>query len=270
MTLQSLPLQGMGILVTRPAHQADGLCRLIADRGGRAICFPTLEILPPQDPAVALAVIDRLDDYQIAIFTSANAVNRGMELILTRRCLPSGLQLLAIGRATARALERYGITTCRTPDRGQDSEALLNLPELQAVTGKRIVILRGEGGRELLGDTLQARGAEISYAEVYRRSKPAIRPDDLLQYWIRGEVQAVIVTSNASLQNLFELVGTTGQPGLRSTPLVVVSERAWSLALKLGFNHPPVVAREASDAALVEALLQLPPNPIPIATGDPS
>jgi uroporphyrinogen-III synthase len=263
------PLQGMGIVVTRPAHQADGLCRLIAAQGGRAIRFPTLEILPPQDPAAALAVIDRLDAYDRAIFTSANAVSRGMALILARRRLPTGLPLFAIGRATARALEHYGVTACRIPEQGYDSEALLAMPEMQNVTGQRIVIFRGEGGRELLRDTLRKRGAQITEASVYRRNKPAVSPDDLLQYWARGEIQAVVVTSNESLQNLYELLGASGQACLCDTPLVVVSERARALALQLGFNHPPLVAREASDAAIIEALLKLPPKPIAITTRDP-
>ncbi len=260
MSSQPLPLQGMGILVTRPERQAEGLCRLIEAQGGRAIRCPTLEILPPRDPAPALAVIDHLDGYELAIFTSANAVNLGLELLLSRHPLPSGWRLFAIGKATARALAEYGIGACRTPEPGADSEALLALPELQAVAGKGIVIFRGEGGREALGDTLRARGARIGHAIVYRRSKPAFCPDDLLQYWTRGEIQAVIATSNENLQNLFAMVGAAGQPWLLNTPLVVVSERARSLALQLGFSQPPLLAREASDAAIVQALLELPPN----------
>ena len=128
------------------------------------------------------------------------------------------------------------------------------------MAGKGIVIFRGEGGREALGDTLRARGARIGHAIVYRRSKPAFCPDDLLQYWTRGEIQAVIATSNENLQNLFAMVGAAGQPWLLNTPLVVVSERARSLALQLGFSQPPLLAREASDAAIVQALLELPPN----------
>ncbi|HYQ92370.1 MAG TPA: uroporphyrinogen-III synthase, partial [Candidatus Competibacteraceae bacterium] len=84
--------------------------------------------------------------------------------------------------------------------------------------------------------------------------------DDLLQYWKRGEIQAVIATSNESLQNLLVMVGAAGRPWLLATPLVVISERVRSLALQLGFSRPPLLAREASDTAIVEALLELPPN----------
>jgi uroporphyrinogen-III synthase len=137
-----------------------------------------------------------------------------------------------------------------------NSEALLAMPPLQALAGKRIVIFRGEGGRPLLGDTLKARGARVDYAEVYRRAKPSLDPRKLAQCWEQGEIQVVVVASNESLQNLFDIVGEVGQQWLRDTPLIVVSERAQRLAQELGFNHPPVLTTEASDEAIMETLLK--------------
>ncbi len=268
MTAPALPLQGMGIVVTRPARQADNLCRLIEAQGGRAIRFPTLAIQASGDPQAALAVLDYLEQYDLVIFTSANAVEQGLALRRERRSLPVGLAIFAIGKATARALADQGVTAYRTPQRGQDSEALLALPTLRDVAGKRIAIVRGEGGRELLRATLEERGAQVDYAAVYRRVKPALPPDELLQYWRQGDIHAVIATSNESLQNLCAMVGATGRRWLHRTPLVVVSERARSLALQLGFHRPPLVAAEADDAAIVETLLHLPPNPIPTTIED--
>jgi len=250
------PLAGIGVLVTRPAHQADNLCRLIEAQGGTAIRFPCLAILPPRDPAAADAIIQRLADFSIAIFVSANAVHHAMALISRRGgALPEGLQRIAVGAATARALERCGAPAQWTPAR-YDSAGLLALPELQAVTGRAIVIFRGEGGRELLGDALQARGARVTYAEVYRRDKPDLPADDLRRRWARGEIHAAVVTSNESLRNLCEIVGKLGWPWLCHTPLIVVSERARSLARELGFSQSPLVASEASDEAIVDALLR--------------
>ena len=250
------PLAGIGVLVTRPARQADNLCRLIEAQGGVAIRFPCLAILPPCNPEAADAVIQRLADFSIAIFVSANAVYHAMELISRRGGeLPAGLQRIAVGAATARALERCGAPAQRAPER-YDSAGLLALPELQAVAGRSIVIFRGEGGRELLRDALQARGARVTYAEVYRRGKPNLPVDDLLPRWAQGEIHAAVVTSNESLRNLYEIVGKLGWPWLCHTPLIVVSERAWSLARELGFSQPPLVASEASDEAIVDALLR--------------
>jgi uroporphyrinogen-III synthase len=264
----ALPLQGKGIVVTRPAHQADSLCRLIEAQGGKTIRYPTLAIFPPSNPRLPLAVVEHLESYDMAIFVSANAVRWGMKLILSRRHLPSALRLVAIGRATAQALERYSTLVPLVPEPNFTSEALLALPEMQEVTAQRIVIFRGEGGRNLLGMTLSERGAQISYAEVYRRGKPATPADQLVQYWRRGEIQGVVVTSSESLENLFDMVGEIGRQWLCNTPLVVVSARTQQLALYLGVNYPPLLAREVSDEAIVETLCQIPPNPISTTFGD--
>lgn len=266
MAAPSPPLQGMGVVVTRPAHQADPLCRLIEARGGRAIRFPTLAIEPPADPGAALAALDRLEQYNLVIFTSVNAVERGFTLLGERRGWPARPPAFAVGKATARALTARGVADCRLPQQGQDSEALLALPDLQAVANQRILIVRGEGGRERLRPALEERGARVDEALVYRRVRPALPPDELLQYWARSAIHAVIVTSNESLRNLDEMVGEAGRRWLRRTPLVVVSERARSLAAQLGFERPALVAPEPGDAAIVEMLLHLLPNPLPTLT----
>jgi uroporphyrinogen-III synthase len=227
---------------------------LIEAEGGRALCFPVLEILDPHDPAPFLALIDRLEQFDIAIFISANAVSRAMSGILARRPLPPGLKLATVGKGSARELERLGYRVDICPPKKFNSEALLELPELQAVAGKRVVIFRGEGGRELLADTLKARGAQVEYAEVYRRTPPNTDTTELMRHWVRGEIDLVIVTSNEGLRNLFDMVGKLGQQWLRSSQLVVISERTAELAKELGFKHPPILAEEASDEAIIEAI----------------
>jgi len=168
-------LDGAGILVTRAAHQADGLCQLIRNQGGRAIKFPTLEILAPADPEPLKKLISGISECHIAIFISPNAVSWRLGY-LRDTGLPEGLKLAAVGSSTARALAAAGYTVDIVPDVQFDSEALLATPELQSVQGKRIIIFRGEGGRALLGDTLVERGADVVYAEVYRRACPDVDP----------------------------------------------------------------------------------------------
>jgi uroporphyrinogen-III synthase len=96
----------------------------------------------------------------------------------------------------------------------------------------------------------------VNYAEVYRRGRPDRSPGNLLKRWAAGEIHAVVVTSNESLRNLFDIVGKLGQHWLYHTPLIAVSERARELARELGFARSPLVAREASDEAIVETLLR--------------
>jgi uroporphyrinogen-III synthase len=127
------------------------------------------------------------------------------------------------------------------------------------VTGQAIVIVRGEGGRELLAETLTARGARVVHAEVYRRERPAVGATALLERWARGEIGAAVVTSGESLLNLFDMLGIAGQDDLRETPLIVVSARIQQIAATLGCRRLQL-ARDASDDAIIAALLRLTTN----------
>jgi len=170
-----LPLAGRGVLVTRPREQAAGLAALIGSAGGRALLFPAIEIEEAGDPAPALSLIDRLEDFDLAVFISPNAVRKALELARARRGdrpWPEQLRVSAPGRGTREELERHGFSRVIAPSSLADSEALLALPELAAVAGRRILIFRGEGGRELLGKALSARGARVEHAVCYRRVRP--------------------------------------------------------------------------------------------------
>lgn len=255
-------LNGLRVLVTRPEHQAESLCRLIEQQGGVAIRFPTLVIAEPRDWAPALAILDRLADYNLAIFTSANAVDRALPLIQERGGFPSGLEIAAIGQATARALERHGVTCGLRPEQGFTSEALLALPRLHQVNGQNLVIVRGEGGREYLANALKERGARVDRAEVYLREPPVTDAESLMNVWARGEIDVIVITSTESLRNLFDMLKVVGQNKLRDTPLVVVSARIRQIAMDYGCRYP-LLAREASDEAILAALFGLTTNPPP-------
>ena len=246
-------LNGRGILVTRPAHQADALCRLIEAAGGVPLRFPVLEIRPAADPAEVRAGLARLSEYDLAIFVSANAVNFTLEA-LAPRPWPPQVHIAAVGAATARALRQRGLAVAHCPEREFTSEALLALPALQRMQGKRVVILRGDGGREHLRDTLMARGAQVDYLEVYRRMQPDTDPAPWLARWQAGEIAAVLITSNESLHRLLAIIGTLGQELLRGTPLVVGNARTRDLARELGLDGAVTVAADATDAAMVAAL----------------
>lgn len=259
-------LNGMCVVITRPAHQAKGLSDLIEAHGGRPVQFPVLEIADPPDKRALFHLIDRLDRFAIAIFISANAVNKGVKLIRERRDFPSGLKVAALGKVTAKALQYLGIKTDILPGPRFDSEALLAQEGLLHVSGERIVIFRGVGGRELLAQTLRARGAQVEYAECYRRIKPPSDASRLLRYWQAGGIDAIIVTSKEGLHNLCEMVGIEGRNSLLKSQLVVISERLASCVRELGFIHNPLVAANASDQALLEALSRCHPAP----SDDPS
>ena len=250
-------LAGLGVLVTRPAHQAEGLSRLIEQHGGRALRFPVLEILPPSDPGPLQRVTTRLHEYDWAIFISANAVERALAPILSTRSWPSATRIAVIGRSSEQALQRHRLHADLCPTGRFDSEALLALPAMQKenVDGARVVIFRGEGGREHLADSLRERGAQVDYVAAYRRARPEVDVAPLLAQWRAGAIDIVLVTSAESLHNLVTMTAGEGGELLRRTPLLVVSERMLPVLQQHGFDQPPVLAANATDAAVLEALL---------------
>jgi uroporphyrinogen-III synthase len=251
---ESAGLNGVHVLVTRPAPQAGPLAQRIREAGGVARLFPVVEIVDPEDILPLSRIVDRLDSIDLAIFISPNAVNRAMHHILARRSLPTGLRLACVGRGSARELKRLGYTDVIAPLDRSDSEALLALPALQPVAGEKIVIFRGDGGRAILGDALTGRGASVEYVECYRRIRPVADASSLIDDWRRGEVDIVSVTSTQGLKNLYALLGESGRSCLLSTPIVVLSERTARTCRELGFTTEPLVTTDASDAAIVETI----------------
>ena len=247
------PLAGRGIVITRPAQQAAHLAGLVRGAGGHAILFPAIEIVAATHPQAVNELIDRLEQFDLAIFISPNAVQHGLALIQARRALPRQLKIAAVGGASVRELERAGASSVIAPQRF-DSEALLEMPALRDIAGRRVAIFRGEGGRELLGETLAARGATVEYAECYRRRRPQLDPAPLLGAWARGEIHAVAVTSSEGLRNFCELVGEQGRTRLAATPLFVPHPRIERSARDLGLAN--VVLTTQGDEGLLQGMVE--------------
>ena len=247
----SCHLQGLSVLVTRPAAQADKLCQLIEAAHGRPVRFPVMEIEPLADTDAAQQLLGALQPSSLLIFVSANAVHHAFPLLPDE--LPLDAQIAAVGRATAQALRELGLEPSLLPAQGFNSEALLELPQLQHP--EHVIIVRGEGGRELLKNELERRGAKVEYAEVYRRTVPRRKPDNLLRNW-EQLVQAVVLTSVQMLDNLLQILGEQGTEKLRHTPIVVISERVARRAYELGCRKL-WIAPEPDDQAILDTLCEL-------------
>jgi uroporphyrinogen-III synthase len=245
-------LRGLGVLVTRPAGQAETLCRLIESAGGRALAFPTMEIVQVADPGEARALL--AEPWHLMVFTSRNAVEHALALGADGRW-PQAERLAAVGRATAAALTAAGRAPDLVPPERFDSESLVALPGLADIAGRRVLIVRGEGGRALLGEVLAERGAEVRFAEVYRRVRPDLDPAPLIARW-SSDLHLVIATSDEVLLNLIEILGAPGRAPLLATPLVTISERTAQTARGLGFRTV-LVAERAEDPAILRALCEL-------------
>lgn len=246
-----LPLQGLQVLVTRPAHQAGRFHDLLITAGAQPRLFPVMAIEPVTTAPASLLQISN-HAYDWVIFISANAVESSLKFFSADTCLDQ-FKLGAIGKQTAAALKQQGLTAAFVPEAGFTSEDFLALPELQDLTGQQVLIIRGETGRELLADTLRQRGACVSYADVYRRS--AIGSAAILkQLHAKRQLDIICVTSREVLTNLLQLLPP--ETWIYQLPIVVGSERIAAYAQQLGFNNRIIVATSPADDAMLAALIQ--------------
>jgi uroporphyrinogen-III synthase len=247
-------LAGRTIVVTRPLAQSASLAAAIRAEGGEALVFPLLEIAPADDPGPLAEAAARLADYALAIFISPNAVEHALPALLARGRLPAGLIPAAVGQGTVKALAAHGIAGCVAPDERFDSEALLALPALSAgqVADRRIAIFRGDGGRELLADTLRERGATVDCVTCYRRSGPGGDMRPLLDAWRAGHLDALAVSSSEGLRYLVAGLDDEGRRRLLGTPVFVPHARIAETARDLGLTR--VVLTAGADAGLLTGL----------------
>ena len=236
--------------MTRPARQAAGFANRIAALGGTPVIFPAIVILPPADPLALERAHAALRDYDYAVFVSANAVEYGAP---DARRWPAGLLAFAPGPGTAQALADAGIADVRIPATTFDSEGLLALPELASPQGKRVLIFRGDGGREHLGDTLRSRGARVDYVACYRRARPAGGAAGLAEAFAQGRIHAVTITSSEGLDNLWGIVDEATRAAWRACPTFVPHPRIAAAARALGLT---AMATAGGDAGLIAGLLE--------------
>lgn len=248
-------LEGTGIVITRPRAAAEALAAELAHAGARPFVFPALAIedLPWSDEIEAALV--RLRQAAWAVFVSANAVEKGLAAASRAGAWPSNVRVAAVGEATAQALHDAGFPEVLSPRERHDSEALLEMEPLRSVAGQRIVIFRGEGGRERLKEGLESRGAQVEYVECYRRMRPRLDPAPLLAAWSRGEVHAVSALSGETLENFLAMVGPEGERHAARTPLIVPHEAIARHRDAKRFAR--VVVTGHGTAALIDALASL-------------
>ncbi len=236
-------LAGKHIAITRPVEQAKKLAELIKNAGGTPILFPLIEITPLADYALFDAALSQIETYDWAIFISSNAVQSGMPRLI-KKGIPANLKFAAIGPATAKELESFGVKQVLTPHERFDSESLLALPEM--FTTKNVMIFRGLGGREILAESLKQRGATVTFAECYQRTNPQKNCDLLKTTKLHG----IVVTSSEAMRHLIDLAENA--EWLKNTPIFVNHARVAEEALKQ--NLQVHVAETGGDEAMFEKL----------------
>ena len=255
-------LDGITVVVTRPATQAARFIELVHAAGGRCIAYPTLQIERLELDAGRLDLV-RARPWDWAVFTSSNAVEFGLGQLPT----PPARRYAAIGRATERALAGRGVTVAARPDNAS-SEGLLDLPQFANLAGCRLLLVKGSGGRELLRDSARARGAEVLELEVYRRSmaRPTRSAVASLHSALSSDERIVIAaTSVETLASLLEQVAPTDGPALRNRTLLVPGARVAAAAAGRGWQGAIIEAGGAEDEAMLAALAGLAAGSLPPA-----
>lgn len=240
-------LDGLTVLVARPAAQAEALCTLIEQAGGRALRLPLFEIGLVAEPAAAAARLQASLDFDRWLFTSSNAVRHAAGLLA-----PPWPPMAAVGLVTAAALEELSGADVLTPDDGDGAEALLRQPALQQLAGQRHLIVTGEQTLPLLEAGLRARGAAVEVLAVYRRLAVEHRPERVAE--LLAEADFAIIPSADALARLAALTPPAARRRLQRLRLAVPSPRVVETARILGFVHQPLLPQRVTDAAYLEVL----------------
>ncbi|HDU6293891.1 uroporphyrinogen-III synthase [Klebsiella aerogenes] len=245
----------MSILVTRPLPQGEELVSRLRALGRVAWSFPLIEFTPGRELAALPRQLAALGADDLLFALSQHAVEFAhARLLQENQRWPSDPAYFSIGRTTALALHTVSGKNIRYPLDREISEVLLQLPELQNIAGKKALILRGNGGRELLGDTLRDRGAEVTFCECYQRCAKYYDGAEEAMRWQSRGVTTLVVTSGEMLQQLWSLIPQWyREQWLLHCSLIVVSERLALQARELGWQDIQV-ADNADNDALLRAL----------------
>lgn len=244
-------LNGKNIWLTRPEGQGAELRTTLEANGARVEMLPLLAIRPLAPSAAERQKLIDLDRYDLLFYVSTNAATLGLDAIAQWwPQYPVGILNFAVGPGTAAVLEQQGLSV-RFPTERMTSEALMALPELQDIAGKKALIVRGAGGREVIADTLRARGASVDYVELYERAMPEYDAAGLQARLRKVPPDVLVVSSADALDNLVAMLAPVA--GWQQLPLMLSSPRLGAHAKALGFQSI-ALSDGASDAAIIAGL----------------
>lgn len=251
------PLAGAGVIITRPTGQCEALASLVEAAGGRAFILPAMSIEPTRAADNWPSRLPDITEYDLLVFISRNAVKYGVRYLADYEA-----DIAAVGPSTAKSLQAEGYPASVVSEQGFTSEALLDHPALQDMQDRRVLIVRGVGGRDLLEQSLTARGARVDYLEVYCRTEADI-PDRLVsqvrQELESGHIRFVTATSVQTLENTLQLLGENAKHLLGRSQLVSASDRVVQKAEELGIPAAQP-ASGPSDQDLLEHMIELTSN----------
>lgn len=238
-------------MVTRPEHFADALCEAIAKAGGEAVRFPTIHIVDIADNPRTISLFENLDRFSALIFVSRNAVLCACGLLHRIGVTLPQKNIIAIGAKTAQQLSQEGVHGAVYSRAMPSTESLIESGLLKEIGRGEVLIVRGQGGREVLAEYLREQGARVTYAEVYRREKPQAK----LSFDKEMPPDVILTSSAESLQNLYRMIDKASRPQLLKVQVIVGSHNMVVAHKELGFHIPPVIADSPTDEDMWKAVL---------------
>ena len=253
---ESPDLEGRHILICRPEPEASRLAECFRDAGAITRVLPLIERQPLPETPERRTLILSLDQYSHIITVSPYAARLLLNEVDTWwPQIPTGIRWYAVGASTASVLAGQGLSV-RRPTDGWTSEALLALPSLNRIDGERVLLVRGEEGRELIRDTLEARGAQVTVLPLYRRLEPEHPTDQIRAVLGDFAPEAIVTLSGETLNNFIALCAKSGH-NLYDRLLIVPADRVADQARTAGFNHPCIPASLADNDIVATVAAQL-------------
>ncbi|MCK5664587.1 MAG: uroporphyrinogen-III synthase [Thiotrichaceae bacterium] len=246
-------LKDTWVVITRPAHQTENLQLKLESVCANTILFPLIEIAPPEDLALVKKQLDNLQNYDLVIFVSANAVEQTFNYIESAKF--KSVKVATTGKKTGSLLEDAGVKIDFCPSQIFNSEALLATPNFKLFCeGKSIAIIRGEGGRNLLRNELLKIASSVDYINTYQRICPQTNSDLLEQYAEQGELDIILLTSGTSVDNFFSLAKS--ESWLNDITLLIGSPRMQK-KIPDSFQGKLAIAEDPSDETLYKKLIEI-------------
>jgi uroporphyrinogen-III synthase len=231
-----MPNNKINVLITRPENEGRRLATMLDELGIASQCQPMFDYQTnnnlKSNNSEALEQLFNKVNQPIIIFISVAAVTHANTLRIINSWPAS--KIFSIGAATTQALTALSIDSI-SPEI-QTSEGLLTLPELQSIEGQDIIIVRGNGGREHLANTLRTRNGIVYYIEAYQRIWRQL-PNNIEQYWRTHNINCMVITSDAILQSVVQLINLSDEYWRTNCYWVVVSERIAQNAKALGLTR---------------------------------
>lgn len=239
----------LSIVITRPQHQNHVLEEKCRALGIHITCYPCIEITPLASEVVRAQLKYELDRFDLICFTSPNAVRHGLNSLPQLKTLPAHTRIAAVGQSSAQRLYEQGLSDILTPTTTTDTEGLLATLEQHALTHKKVLIIKGVGGRELLKQALENTHCEVSTCDVYER----ILPPTLTT--LPQHVDAILFTSSESAENFVHLNNSDEGHRLFNCQTIVGHPKISDKVTALGFKKTPIIAASPTDEDMYQALL---------------